>query len=166
MCCLPEADTRAAQYHFVAACSPSPVRAHPSLSFFLPTYSRVLHLSFVFSSPDVICIVKERVPGVDVLSVRLWPTRCQRLNWPDLHRGTNMGRGCGEDGEASRTVLNSAVVNVVTERAAVAVRLQRNCCWRVWHRAAGCEADCWWSVKCTAVEHCGPILNTNLSVTR
>jgi hypothetical protein len=77
----------------------------------------------MFGSSDVMCIVKERMPGVDMVSVRLYPTRCQRLNWPDLHaEGRTWAEGAGKiPGEASRTVLNSAVANVITGRAVVAV---------------------------------------------
>jgi len=73
MCCSPEAYRHAAQYGTSLRRSlqpPSCVGTPISLSLSLSTYSRVLHF-FMFGSSDVICIVKERMLGVDVMSVRL-----------------------------------------------------------------------------------------------
>ena len=77
----------------------------------------------MFGSSELICIVKERIPGVDVTCVR------HRLNWPDWHtEGRTRADGAGKIlGEASRTVLNSAVANLITERTVVADRLRRKC---------------------------------------
>ena len=87
-----------AAHHLVAVCHCLQPLSCLGTSVYPSTYSlcnalKFLHFfSFVFGSSDVICNVKERMPGVDLMSA---PELSERLAIL-AHWGRNLGRRCGE----------------------------------------------------------------------